>query len=228
MKIRKRQNNLYELFNGRNRVRYLAISTAQIYLTVILFLYNICNSYLAELNYIIITLSIIILIRICLKNFLKRFYSPRFDPSSYYYFTQKKYNLGKSKSDDLKLNKAIIATRKYIDRHYSRLYDADNLLLRLKNVKSYYDIFLELPSNYIVGIVTGLISGFLTGNLLTGEDSISVIFNIILYIILNILLIITVYCFIKSFYSEFDSIIIPYEISKIKQQLSYIDDVYSE
>lgn len=227
MKIRKRQNRLYELFNGKNKVRYVAVSVAYIHLFIILVLYNIFNTWSFELCVINILLSFIILIRIILKNFLKRFYYPRFNPSSYYAFSQNKFNFNKLKSKDIKNNKAIIATRKYIDRHYSHIYDADELLLRLKNVKSNYDIFAQLPSNYIIGIVTGLVSGFLTSNVLKGENAISIMFNIILYIISNLIIITVLYYSIKSFYSEYDSIIMPYEISKIKQQLSYIDDIYS-
>lgn len=227
MKIRKRQNGLYELFNGRNKVRYVAVSVAYLHLYVILVLYNIFNPWSFELCGINILLSFIILIRIFFKNSFKRFYYPRFNPSSYYIFSQEKFNFDKPKSKDIKNNKAIIATKKYIDRHYSHIYDADELLLRLKNVKSNYDIFAQLPSNYIIGVVTGLVSGFITGNALKGENAISIMLNIILYIISNLIIVTVLYYSIKSFYSEYDSIIIPYEISKIKQQLSYIDDIYS-
>ena len=41
MKIRKRQNKLYELFNGRNSDRYIVVTTAFTHLFFIIFFYNI-------------------------------------------------------------------------------------------------------------------------------------------------------------------------------------------
>ena len=231
MKIRRRQNKLYELFNGRNAYRYVVVTTAFAYLFFIIFFYNIFYPWSFGLCVFDVILSIIVLSSIFLKNIFKRLYYPRFNPSSYYDFAKEKFNFGKSKSDDLKFNKAIIATRKYIDRHYSRLYDADILLSRLKNVKSNYDIFTQLPSNFVIGIVTGIISGVLTSNILNGGGLALLIFNTALYVIVDLFIItislFMVYYSMKSFYSEYDSIIMPYEISKIKQQLSYIDDIYS-
>ena len=228
MKIRKRQNRLYELFNGRNKIRYVAVSLAYIHLYVIFVLYNIFNPWSFELCVINILLSFIILIRIILKEFLKRFYYSRFNPAVYYGFAQIKFNynkknliLEKCKSKDLHLNKAIIATKKYINRHYKHYYDADMLFSRLENMKSKYDIFTQLPPNFIIGVVTGVISGRLTTVVLT--DVTSVIANIICSAIALLFL----YFAIKSFYSEYESIIIPYEIKIIKQQLSNVDDIYS-
>lgn len=232
MKIRKRQSKLYEIFNGRNRFRYIAISIAYIYLIVIFVIYNIFHQWSADLTNVIVIFSFITLIRCVLKTIFEHFYKPRFNPSSYYNFAKEKFNFGKSKSDDLKFNKAIIATRKYIDRHYSRFYNTDILLSRLKNVKSNYDIFTQLPSNYIIGIATGAVSGALTSAIMNPENEniLFIIFNGIICIIISIffssIVLLILYHAIKSFYSEYDSIIVPYEISKIKQQLSKIDDIY--
>ena len=232
MKIRKRQNKLYELFNGRNSDQYVVVTTAFTHLFFIIFFYNIFYPWSFELCVLDVILSIIVLSSIFLKNIFQRFYYPRFNPSSYYNFAKEKFNFGKSKSDDFKFNKAIIATRKYIDRHYSRLYDADILLSRLKNVKSNYDIFTQLPSNFVIGIVTGVISSLITINIVRGGNILLIIFSTIFFIITNLFLVAVslfiLYYSMKSFYSEYDSIIMPYEISKIKQQLSYIDNVYSE
>lgn len=233
MKIRKRQNRLYELFNGRNKVRYVAISVAYVYLLVILVGYNCLEQYSSDLSNIISILLHIIFIRFFLRFIFKPLYRERFSPSVYYGFAQIKFNYSRNKFKirkrqfkELKLNKAIIATKKYIDRHYNHVCDSDELLWRLKNVKSDYNIFSQLPSNYIIGVVTGFVSGFLTGNILKGENAILVIFNIVLYIILNLITILALCSAIKSFYSEYDSIIMPYEINKIKQKLSEIDSVY--
>lgn len=227
MKIRKRQNRLYEIFNGKNRIRYIVISVVYIYLFVIFFLYYILYPWFFELRDTSILLSCIFLIRIFLKKFFNRFYYPRFNPSTYYKFVQEKYNPDKRKTKDIKLNKAIIATRKYIDRHYNHIYDADTLLLRLKKMQSSYYILTQLPSNYLIGIITGLVSSFLTSIMLSGENQLSFIVSIVLCILMILFTIIVLYYSIKSFYSEYDSIIIPYEISKIKERLSDIDDIYS-
>lgn len=227
MKIRKRQNRLYELFNGRNRVRYIAVSVAYIYVLIIFVTYNIFYQWSYDLNNTIFILLCIIFMRVLLKKFFKRFYYARFNPAVYYEFAQikfnnrKKFKIGKHKSKDLKLNKAIIATKKYIDRHYNHYYDADVLLSRLESVKSKYDTFSQLPPNFIIGVVTGVISGRLSTVVLT--DVTSVIANIACSTIALLFL----YFAIKSFYSEYESIIIPYEIKIIKHKLSNIDDIYS-
>lgn len=231
MKIRKRQNRLYELFNGRNKVRYVAVSLAYIHLYVIFVLYNIFNPWSFELCGINILLSFIILIRIFLKNSFKRFYYPRFNPRRYYNFAKSKFSFRKKQSVNLKVNEAILATKKYIDRHYSHMYNADILLLELKNVKTNYDIYTQLPSNFIVGIVTGVVSTSLTGIILEGEGA-AIIFNSLANIIISIGLsffsLLILYYAIKSFYLEYASIIMPYEIKIIRKQLSNIDDIYFE
>ena len=73
---------------------------------------------------------------------------------------------------------AIIATKKYIDLHYLHTYDADTLLSRLKKLKSDNDIFSQLPSNMIIGLVTGVISGMMINALSFNQDD-----NIEFYII---------------------------------------------
>ncbi len=161
------------------------------------------------------------------KNIFNRFYYPRFNPSNYYSFINEKLNSNKHKTENIKLSKVIIATKKYIDRHYNHFYDADTLLLRLKNVKSNYDILTQLPMNYLIGVVTGIVSAFITSDILVGKSLISNFYYSILCVFITSLLIILLYYAIKSFYSEFDSIIIPYEISKIKEQLSNLDNIYS-
>ncbi|MDE6764204.1 MAG: hypothetical protein K2J73_11085, partial [Oscillospiraceae bacterium] len=105
-----------------------------------------------------------------------------------------------------------------IDRHYNHYYDADVLLSRLESVKSKYDTFSQLPPNFIIGVVTGIISGRMSTVVLT---------DVIANIAWSTIALLFLYFAIKSFYSEYESIIIPYEIKIIKQKLSNIDEIYS-
>ncbi|MGN0608372.1 MAG: hypothetical protein ACI4J6_04160 [Oscillospiraceae bacterium] len=229
MKIKKRQNGFYSFFNGKNKIRTIFFIVWDIYFLTFLISYKhffpwkFAASF--ECNFFIALLSVLLMGSIIMYNLSPKFYHPRFNPSTFY----------KYKSQKVSESKAIIATKKYIDLHYLNTYDADTLLSRLKKLKSDNDIFSQLPSNMIIGLVTGVISGMMINALsFNQDDNIEFyIFKSFLFIgffcIITLIFVIFTYFTIKSFYYDYNynATIVPYEISKIKHQLIEFDDIHS-
>lgn len=133
------------------------------------------------------------------------------------------------------LHQAVCATKKYIDRHYSHQYNANILLSRIRHIDAETEALKSLPPSFVVGIVTGFILGILTSFSTTSIENFSsytsyffsLCAKIAFILIITLILLLLSYFAQKSFYSEYYSLIVPYEKKKIKEQLKCIDDIYS-
>ena len=130
------------------------------------------------------------------------------------------------------LHQAVCATKKYIDRHYSHQYDANILLSRMRHIDAEIEVLKSLPPSFVIGIVTGFISGIITSSFTTSIENIflfifSSYIKIVILLVITLILIFLSYFAQKSFYSEYSSIIVPYERTKIKEQLKLINDIYT-
>ena len=234
MRIKSRQNPLYAFINGKNKITTVFIIIWSCYSYLILslckleYIWTFGQSYI--LHFIMFLLSCIILITTLIFMISYNFYYPRFNP--YVYYTYKKSKNNNNSKLYTPLHNTIIATKKYIDRHYSHNRNADELLERSVKLISHKNIITQLPSDYIIGIVTGIVTGLIAGINSDNGDVLSYFIqcgaNMIIACVVTVFSIYFLYFSLKTLYSDYnyENIIIPYEIKIIKEKLSKIDDIY--